>query len=122
MKTANDYRLPANLEGTILEKIVLCKVREVMAARAAFPAASVESALERAEAVRSLKEALVSGRPPAIISEIKKASPSAGLICEDFDPVRIAEDYRQSGAAALFADLARRFRAGSRGGVRLVHA
>jgi indole-3-glycerol phosphate synthase len=101
MKTANDYRLPGNLEGTILEKIVRTKVREVAAARSVLPAASLESALERAEKVRSLKKALTSGRPPAIISEIKKASPSAGLIREDFDPLRIARQYRQSGAAAL---------------------
>jgi len=101
MKTANEYRLPGNLEGTILEKIVRRKVPEIMAARSAFPAASIESALERAEAVRSLKNALASGRPPAIIAEIKKASPSAGLICEDFDPVRFAREYAKSGAAAL---------------------
>ncbi len=101
MQTANEFRLPGNLEGTILEKIIRCKVREIMAARTSFPAASIESALERAEPVRSLKKALVSGRPPAVISEIKKASPSAGLLCGDFDPVRIAREYRQSGAAAL---------------------
>ena len=72
MQTANEFRLPGNLEGTILEKIIRCKVREIMAARTSFPAASIESALERAEPVRSLKKALVSGRPPAVISEIKK--------------------------------------------------
>jgi len=101
MKTANDYVLPGNLEGTILEKIVHAKVREVMSSRKNFPAVSIEKALERAEGVRSLKKALSSGRSPAIISEIKKASPSAGLICKDFDPVRIARQYRQAGAAAL---------------------
>ncbi|MBN2319034.1 MAG: indole-3-glycerol phosphate synthase TrpC [Acidobacteria bacterium] len=101
MKTANEYRLPGDLEGTILEKILRSKVPEIMAARSAFPAASIENALERAEAARSLKNALVSARPPAIIAEIKKASPSAGLICEDFDPVRIAKEYGKSGAAAL---------------------
>jgi indole-3-glycerol phosphate synthase len=101
MQSTNDYRIPANLEGTILEKIVQAKKREVRAARAAFPAASIESALARAEGVRSLRSALVSARFPAVISEIKKASPSAGLIREDFDPIDIARQYRDSGAAAL---------------------
>lgn len=101
MEPADKYRLPENLKGTILEKIIDSKVPEIMAARVKLPASSIENALERAERVRSLKKALRSGRPPAIISEIKKASPSAGLISSDFNPVRIAGEYRQAGAAAL---------------------
>ena len=97
MKTANDYVLPESLEGTILEKIVHTKVKEVMAARRNLPAVSIERALDRAEGVRSLKKALARGRAPAIISEIKKASPSAGLICNDFDPLKIAGQYRKAG-------------------------
>jgi indole-3-glycerol phosphate synthase len=101
MNTAIEYRLPENLKGTILEKIVHVKVPEVMAARKAFPPASIRMALERTERVRSLKKAIQSGRAPAIISEIKKASPSAGLIRRDFDPVQIAREYKRAGAAAL---------------------
>jgi indole-3-glycerol phosphate synthase len=101
MKTANDYVLPGDLEGTILEKIVETKVREVMDARRKFPARSIENSLERAGGVRSLKKALARSPSPAIISEIKRASPSAGLICRDFDPVGIARQCRQAGAAAL---------------------
>jgi indole-3-glycerol phosphate synthase len=101
MRTAKQYRLPANLEGTTLGKIVEVKVREVMAARKALPPESIESALVNAERVRSLKKAILSGPSPAVISEIKKASPSAGLISRDFDPVRIAREYHRAGAAAL---------------------
>ena len=49
MKTAIEYQLPENLKGTILDKIVTVKVREVVAARKSLPAASLEAAMERAE-------------------------------------------------------------------------
>jgi indole-3-glycerol phosphate synthase len=101
MNISNEYRIPENLRDTILEKIMVAKVRELEAVRQKLPASSIESALERAEGVRSLKKALGAARTPAIIAEIKKASPSAGLICRDFDPVRIAREYRNAGAAAL---------------------
>lgn len=101
MKTAIEYRLPANLEGTILDRIVTVKVREVMAARRCLPAASLEAARERAGESRSLRAAVDSGPSPAVISEIKKASPSAGIIRRDFDPLAIAGEYRKGGAAGL---------------------
>lgn len=49
---------------------------------------------------RDFKAALVAN-PPAVISEVKKASPSKGLLSADFDPVRIAQSYESGGAAAL---------------------
>jgi indole-3-glycerol phosphate synthase len=100
LETANDYRLPEALKGTILETIMHAKVHELIGARNRFPAVSLESVLDRAPEVRSFTRAL-NARFPAIIAEIKKASPSAGLIRPDFDPSKIAEEYRKSGAAAL---------------------
>jgi indole-3-glycerol phosphate synthase len=99
-ETAADYRLPEALKGTILEKIMYAKVHELIGARNKFPAVSLESVLDRAPEIRSFKRALDS-HSPAIIAEIKKASPSAGLIRPDFDPVGIAREYQESGAAAL---------------------
>jgi indole-3-glycerol phosphate synthase len=95
----DDYQLPDLLKNTILEEIMQAKVREVLGAMTKFPAVAMESALDRAPAVRSFKRAL--GRSPAVIAEIKKASPSAGLICKDFDPEKIAREYQISGAAAI---------------------
>jgi indole-3-glycerol phosphate synthase len=100
MNNALEYQLPENLKGTILEKIMHAKVHEIMGARMKFPAVSIESVLDRAPEIRPLKQALTS-RSPAVIAEIKKASPSAGVIRMDFDPVKIAREYQHSGAAAI---------------------
>lgn len=69
------------------------------------PAASARREWERqAEQARAgrrdFRQALIS-RSPAIIAEIKKASPSKGLLASDFDPVRLARQYEAGGAAAL---------------------
>ncbi len=95
-----DYRFPRTLEGNMLERIMHDRLQEIVGAKLKWPAAAIEMALDRAPAVRSLKKALLRCSP-AIIAEIKKASPSAGIIRADFNPVAIAREYEDAGAAAI---------------------
>jgi indole-3-glycerol phosphate synthase len=95
-----DYRIPEDCTGTILETIVRDKLREIRSAAQKWPVTAIKMALDRAPDVRSLRQALLE-HAPAIIAEIKKASPSAGLLRTDFDPVQIALQYQEAGAAAI---------------------
>ena len=61
----------------------------------------MEACAERSVAHRRDFQAALTGRQPAIIAEIKKASPSKGVLATDFDPPAIARLYQQGGAAAL---------------------
>lgn len=97
---ASDYRLPESLKGTMLETIVHDRIHELLGAREKVPACVLEGALENAAAVRPFRRALLS-RSPAVIAEIKRASPSAGLIREEFDFAKIAGEYWKAGAVAL---------------------
>jgi indole-3-glycerol phosphate synthase len=83
----------------ILARIVARKHEELASHPAAY--ADLEKAAEaRLHDKRNFAAALASRRP-AIISEIKKASPSKGLLSHDFQPAKTAEAYEQGGAAAL---------------------
>ena len=87
---------------TILDEIVETKRAEVAAARAERSIEALETAAERAEPPRDFLKAIVGSGPRiAVIAEIKKASPSAGIIVKDFDVARIARTYTDHGAAAI---------------------
>src|SRR5262245_61576548 len=85
----------------ILDRIVAHKKQEVAEARARVSLTKLEGKLKGAPAVRDFRAALETTPGPRIIAEVKKASPSAGVLREDFDPVSIARIYADSEAAAI---------------------
>jgi len=88
----------------ILQRILATKAEEIAAAKARAPLADVDAAARAAgsarEFVSALRTRIGEGRP-AVIAEIKKASPSKGVLREAFDPAAIASSYERAGAACL---------------------
>jgi len=88
----------------ILRRILATKRAEVEAARAAVPLAEMERRARGAPAPRDFAGALrakIAAGKPAVIAEIKRASPSKGLLRDPFEPAAIARSYAASGAACL---------------------
>lgn len=89
---------------TILEKILARKVEEVAARRALVSLSALEQLARDADAPRGFANALqerVKRKEAAVIAEIKKASPSKGVLREDFNPAELAASYQRGGAACL---------------------
>jgi indole-3-glycerol phosphate synthase len=85
----------------VLREIVDHKRIEVDRAKSALPVAELQRRLADAPPVRSFAAALAARGPLALIAEVKRASPSAGLIRGDIDPAALALDYERFGAACL---------------------
>lgn len=86
---------------TVLDEIIEHKREEVAATSARISAAELKLQLSAAPAVRCFRTALAAGTRPGLIAEVKKASPSAGIIREDFSPIEIAKTYEAAGASCL---------------------
>ena len=89
---------------TILERILAVKRGEIAAAKERLPEKDIEARAKAAEPPRdfvgAVRAKIATGRP-AVIAEIKKASPSKGVLRADFDPASIAESYERAGAACM---------------------
>jgi indole-3-glycerol phosphate synthase len=96
IKTPNSE--PAN----ILEEIIWHKETEVDQLRDKLPLSELQRKLKDVPVPRDFLAALRNNpKKPAVIAEVKKASPSKGVIREDFDPVAIAKSYQSGGASCL---------------------
>lgn len=88
----------------ILDDIAEKRKEQLLRDMAAVPLAEVKAAAEKAaenDTGRSFRKALTSLPRPAVIAEVKKASPSKGIISEDFRPAEQAVAYQKAGAAAV---------------------
>ncbi len=83
-----------------LERIVELKKAALAKSQAEVPLEELKRRIEKAPSPKDFAAAL-RGKSVRLIAEVKKASPSKGLLCPDFDPVALAEIYAKNGAAAI---------------------
>jgi indole-3-glycerol phosphate synthase len=109
----------------ILERILAAKRKEIEEARRRVPDSTIERLAAESQPARgfhaALKRSVDHGRP-AVVAEIKRASPSRGLIRADFDPARIAASYEENGASCLSVLTDREFFGGSADDLRAARA
>ena len=90
--------------SNILDKILATKREEILLTSSYRPIEDLQRGVGGAPIVRNFEQAIrnkIANRESAVIAEIKKASPSKGVIREQFDPITIAQSYEQHGAACL---------------------
>ncbi len=105
----------------ILDKIVIQKQKEVAAMKAKLPLENLKTRVEFAPSVKGfLNNLRLNHVKPSIIAEVKKASPSKGVIRANFDPVEIAQAYQRGGASCISVLTDNKFFQGSFGNLRLV--
>jgi indole-3-glycerol phosphate synthase len=85
----------------ILDEIIQNKRVEVEGAKRSYPLELISSQIERVGRPKDFSEAINPYGKVKIIAEIKRASPSKGVLREDFDPVDIARSYSEGGASAI---------------------
>ena len=101
---SGEIKESTQLGNNVLDEIIAHKRVEVAAREKARPLEALKEALSDAPPLRGFEAALrakIQDGDAAVIAECKKASPSKGLIREDFDPEAIAESYERGGAACL---------------------
>lgn len=89
-----------NIKANYLTDIITYKKKELIAKKEKIPFKAIQSQLQFVKPTRDFK-AVLKGDGTRIIAELKKASPSKGIIREDFDHITIAETYAEAGAAAI---------------------
>jgi indole-3-glycerol phosphate synthase len=104
----------------VLAEIVAHKRAELERVKQACPAAELERQLSAAPAVRGFAAALADCQPIGLIAEVKKSSPSAGLLCDAFDPASIAARYERFGATCVSVLTDERYFQGSLGDLKAV--
>lgn len=103
-----------------LERIISAKRNEVVASRNEVSLEQLKDTIDQQDPPRRFLDAMLAGPAPRVIAEIKRKSPSAGVIREQFDPVDIARRYHEAGAAAISCLTDREHFGGSLGFIRQI--